>query len=128
MPNTPRKNPTQERLRLEVDALLMAGAHILKFEGIEHFDVQRISQIAGLSVQTLQRYFEGADHILATLRKRNEAWFDECVQREFSRMRDLPTESAARGRAALVRAMHWDDAAEAPSSEETEASALPPAS
>jgi len=81
----PRKTPRQERSRLTVDAILMAAAHILKTEGPERATTNRIAEKAGVSIGSLYQYFPNKEAIVALLRERHGAFFDEQVRDEFER-------------------------------------------
>ena len=109
MPDAPRKQPTQERARATVDAILMAAAHILKKEGFEQASTNQIARVAGVSIGSLYQYYPNKQAIIGELRKRNEEWFWECVSSEFERVRSLPIRPAARAMVSLLIALHASD-------------------
>jgi AcrR family transcriptional regulator len=66
-----RKSPSQGRAEATVEAILAATAHILKTEGWEAVNTNRVAAGAGVSIGSLYQYFPGRDAILAELGRRH---------------------------------------------------------
>jgi len=58
-----RRPPKRERSRETVRAIVQAGERILLQEGIEHFTIKRIAEVAGVGKATLYEYFASADEV-----------------------------------------------------------------
>jgi AcrR family transcriptional regulator len=69
----PRKQPSQERSRFTVDAILEAAADILVRDGFQRLTTNRIAERAGVNIASLYQYFPGKDAIVAELRRRHGA-------------------------------------------------------
>lgn len=67
----PRKQPSQERSRFTVDAILEAAADILVREGFARLTTNRIADRAGVNIASLYQYFPGKEAIVAELRRRH---------------------------------------------------------
>src|ERR1700729_3149422 len=92
----PRKNASQERSRLTVDALLEATARILVREGFDKASTNRIAEVAGVSVGSLYQYFPSKEALVAALIDRHNQEVMRAVQNELSEVQDLPLEEAVR--------------------------------
>jgi AcrR family transcriptional regulator len=75
----PRKEPTQERSRALVDAILDAAVRVFTANPADAFEVReaakqssvnRIAEVAGVSIGSLYQYFPGRDAIVAALVRR----------------------------------------------------------
>ena len=83
----PRKRPTQSRAKATFQAILDAAARILKKEGYDSANTNRIADEAGVSIGTLYDYFGSKEAIFAELKRRylqvrfelSEAVFDEAL-------------------------------------------------
>jgi AcrR family transcriptional regulator len=64
---SPRKKPAQERSKETVRALLQAAARILEQEGYERTSVNRIADVAGVSVGSLYQYFPTKEALVAAV-------------------------------------------------------------
>jgi len=67
----PRKQPSQERSRFTVEAILEAAADILVREGFARLTTNRIADRAGVNIASLYQYFPGKEAIVAELRRRH---------------------------------------------------------
>ena len=74
----PRKEPSQERSRALVDALVEATARILETQGPEEVTTNRVAEIAGASIGSLYQYFPNKESLLAAV-----------IERELSHDMDL---------------------------------------
>lgn len=61
------KQPRQERSRQTREAILQAGAQILRQEGLLGFNTNRVAEIAGVSIGSLYQYFPDKEEILREL-------------------------------------------------------------
>ncbi|WP_437960199.1 TetR/AcrR family transcriptional regulator [Sorangium sp. So ce119] len=68
---TPRKQPTQERSRATVEAILQATAYILVREGYARLTTNRVAQRAGVNVASLYQFFPSKEALLAELHRRH---------------------------------------------------------
>ncbi len=103
---SPRKVPVQRRSRATVDAILMATAHILQTEGFDRASTNRVAKLAGVSIGSLYQYFPNRHAMVATLRRRHEEWFRECLHAEFARIAALPLRDALRRLVDLLIDLH----------------------
>lgn len=67
----PRKQPTQERSRATVDAILQATAYILVREGYAKLTTNRVAERAGVNIASLYQYFPGKEALVAELQRRH---------------------------------------------------------
>ena len=67
----PRKNASQERSRLTVDALIEATARILVREGFDKASTNRIAEVAGVSIGSLYQYFPNKLALVEAVRLRH---------------------------------------------------------
>lgn len=103
---SPRKAPVQRRSRATVDAILMATAHILQTEGFDRANTNRVAKLAGVSIGSVYQYFPNRDAIVATLRRRHQEWFRECLHAEYARIVALPLRDALRRFVDLLIDLH----------------------
>jgi AcrR family transcriptional regulator len=68
---SPRKQPTQQRSRETVAAILDAAAQVFESQGYEAGTTDRIAERAGVSVGSLYQYFPSKDVILVALAARH---------------------------------------------------------
>jgi AcrR family transcriptional regulator len=96
----PRKSPRQTRSQATVDALLEAGARVLREDGFEKASVNRIAGVAGVSVGSLYQYFPSKDALVAAIVKRHYERMLDAFHKNLFDFGQLPVEQAAR---AVVR-------------------------
>ncbi len=82
---SPRRVPRQARAKVTRDAILEAGAQLLRGAELAAFTTDRIAEVAGVSIGTLYQYFPSKDAVLVGL-----------AERELARMGELLIEYAAR--------------------------------
>ena len=92
----PRKNASQERSRLTVDALLEATARILVREGFDKASTNRIAEVAGVSVGSLYQYFPSKEALVAALIDRHNRQVMQAIQGELAEALKLSMEEAVR--------------------------------
>lgn len=69
-PTTPRKQPSQERSRVTVEAILDAAAQVLEEHGYPGGTTNRIAARAGVSIGSLYEYFPNKDAVVVALAER----------------------------------------------------------
>src|SRR3546814_3035933 len=78
----PRKNPSQERSRATVNALVEATARILVKEGFDKASTNHIAELAGVSVGSLYQYFPGKEALVAAVVERHNLEIMQTVRAE----------------------------------------------
>lgn len=63
----PRKNPSQDRAKRTVDAILQATAHILREEGADGLSTNKVAKRAGVSIGSLYQYFPNKTSLILAL-------------------------------------------------------------
>jgi AcrR family transcriptional regulator len=106
VPERKGRTPRQPRARATVDAILVAAAHILKTEGRERLNTNRVAELAGVSVGSLYQYFPNKEAVLHALRERYGAWFDAALHEEIDKGDVLPLRAAVRSAVDRILAMH----------------------
>ena len=96
VPVPSRKTPQQARARATVDAIILAAAHILRSEGLEALNTNRIAQVAGVSIGSVYQYFPNKEGILAELRERHTDWFESEVRAGIERGAAQPLRKGVR--------------------------------
>jgi AcrR family transcriptional regulator len=94
---SPRKQPTQERAKATVDAIVAAAAQVLIAHGYERTTTARVARRAGVSVGSLYQYFPNKEALVAELIERHA---DELV----ATVRDVLLRHSCATLAACVRA------------------------
>jgi AcrR family transcriptional regulator len=92
----PRKSPRQTRSQATVEALLEAGARVLRDDGYEKASVNRIAGVAGVSVGSLYQYFPSKEALVAAIVKRNSDRMLEVFQRDLFELAHLPFDEGVR--------------------------------
>ncbi|MGY4428446.1 AcrR family transcriptional regulator [Bradyrhizobium sp. F1.13.1] len=95
-PTKPRKNASQERSRVTVDALVEATARILAKEGFEKASTNRIAEVAGVSVGSLYQYFPGKEALVAAVIDRHNEEIMQVVRAALTEVAEMPIEKAVR--------------------------------
>ncbi|QSQ20445.1 TetR/AcrR family transcriptional regulator [Pyxidicoccus parkwayensis] len=94
----PRKQPTQERSRATVDALVQATADLLVRDGYEKLTTNRVAERAGVNIASLYQFFPGKDALVAEVRRRH-------VEAQQVAMREAMKELQGKGLEETVRAL-----------------------
>jgi len=105
----PRKNASQERSRLTVDALLEATARILVREGFDKASTNRIAEVAGVSVGSLYQYFPSKEALVAALIDRHNRQVMQAIQGELAEALKLSMEEAVRRLVSIAVKAHRID-------------------
>jgi AcrR family transcriptional regulator len=92
----PRKSPRQTRSHATVEALLEAGARVLREDGYEKASVNRIADVAGVSIGSLYQYFPSKDALVAAIVKRHTERTLDVFQRDLLALAHLPIEDGVR--------------------------------
>jgi AcrR family transcriptional regulator len=91
---SPRKQPTQSRAQVTVQAILEASAHILETRGLAGFNTNAIAEKAGVSIGSLYQYFPGKDSITVALIQQFEVELVESIAAAMRESRDKPLSTA----------------------------------
>ena len=67
-----RKNPSQQRSKATVEAILDAGARLLLSIGYDKASTNKVAEKAGISIGSLYEYFPGKEAIFAEIRRRED--------------------------------------------------------
>jgi AcrR family transcriptional regulator len=90
---TLRKQPTQGRSRVTVEAILTAAAQVFEAHGFAAGTTNRIAEVAGVSIGTLYQYFSDKEAVAVALLERHVAdtgrRLDEWVGHVLSEQHDL---------------------------------------
>ena len=76
----PRKSASQERSRATVDALLEATARVLLKEGYDRASINRIAEVAGVSIGSLYQYFPSKEALVAAVIDRHTREISEATR------------------------------------------------
>lgn len=106
---TARKQPTQERSRHTVDALLSATARVLVRDGYDRASTNRIAEEAGVSIGSLYQYFPSKEALVAALIERHTWEMTELLRDALVRVLDRPIPEAASELVRLMIASHGID-------------------
>ena len=95
-PITPRKTPTQGRAHFTVNAILEATAHILREEGYEQLNTNRVAARAGISIGSLYQYFSNKETLIAELRRQHFEDIRGEMEKAYRQAENLSFEAASR--------------------------------
>ena len=79
-----RRQPTQERARETVSAILDAVIRLLRRGGSRSITTNRIAEVAGVSIGSVYQYFPGKRAIFAALHERHIQQVDRLLQQKMS--------------------------------------------
>jgi AcrR family transcriptional regulator len=99
----PKKSPRQARSAATFDAIVEAGARILRDGGYEALTTNRVAETAGVSVGSLYQYFPNKEAILVEMVRRHLADLESGIAQIAARADDLTLEE-------LVAALIEDNA------------------
>jgi AcrR family transcriptional regulator len=102
----PRKQPSQDRSRATVDALIEATARILVRESFDKASTNRIAEQAGVSIGSLYQYFPSKEALVAAVIDRHKQELMQVARDALARVGKLPLEEAVRELVALAVATH----------------------
>ena len=92
----PRKNATQDRSRMTVDALIEATARILVRDGFDKASTNRIAEEAGVSIGSLYQYFPGKEALVVAVIERHTKETMKVVQAALAKVSTQPVKHAVR--------------------------------
>lgn len=92
----PRKEASQDRSRVTVDALIEATARILVREGFDRASTNRIAAQAGVSVGSLYQYFPSKEALVAAVIDRHHQELMQIVRSVLAEVAAQPLEQAMR--------------------------------
>jgi AcrR family transcriptional regulator len=105
----PRKDPSQERSRATVDALVEATARILVRESFDRASTNRIAEEAGVSIGSLYQYFPSKEALVGAVIDRHKEELMRFARGTLEEVRSLPVEAAVRKLVILAIEAHRVD-------------------
>ncbi len=108
-PKALKKQPKQERSQVMIETLLQATARILRREGRDSLNTNRIAEVAGVSVGSLYQYFPNKESLVDALRERYDAQFLERLIRALGNTAQLPPRRALRAFVRFIIDIHRED-------------------
>jgi AcrR family transcriptional regulator len=105
----PRKQASQERSRVTVDALVEATARILVREGFDRASTNHIAATAGVSVGSLYQYFPSKEALVAAVIDRHQQELLQLVRDVLLEVAALPIGKAVRRLVAVAIEAHRID-------------------
>ena len=91
---TPRKQPSQERARATVDAILSATARLLVKEGYDRASTNKVALAAGVSIGSLYQYFPSKEALVAALIDRHSGQMMAAFEEQLAEASGLPLREA----------------------------------
>lgn len=92
----PRKEPSQDRSRATVDAIVDAAARILVKDGYDAFTTNRVAEKAGVSIGSLYQYFPNKEALLSELMRRHTEELEKGVEQMMERAKSAPLADVVR--------------------------------
>jgi AcrR family transcriptional regulator len=105
----PRKQASQERSRVTVDALIEATARILVREGFDKASTNRIAEEAGVSVGSLYQYYPSKEALVAAVIDRHNQQLMQIALGALAEVASQPIEKAVRRLVAVAIEAHRID-------------------
>lgn len=102
----PRKQASQTRSRVMVDALVEATARILVCDGFDKASTNRIADVAGASIGSLYQYFPSKEALVAAVIDRHDSQIMRRVRTALSDIAAQPIERAVRSLVAVAVDAH----------------------
>lgn len=96
----PRKKPSQARARVLVDAIREACLRVLREEGPDALNTNRIAEVAGVSIGSLYQYFPNKEAILSEI-------FEEFIRREEQEIHERKAELRESLMRPLPEVLRW---------------------
>jgi AcrR family transcriptional regulator len=93
----PRKKPAQKRSKETVRAIVEAAARILSRDGYERTNVNRVAELAGVSVGSLYQYFPSKEALVAEVARDLAQRTVDVFQEGIVELALLPLRDAVRG-------------------------------
>ena len=92
----PRKQASQQRSRLTVDALVESTARVLVKDGYDRASTNKIAAVAGVSVGSLYQYFPSKEALVAAVIDRHTDELSHVIRGALAKVAALPVEAATR--------------------------------
>jgi AcrR family transcriptional regulator len=92
----PRKIPRQSRSQATVDAIVEAATRILRSEGFERTNVNRVAELAGVSVGSLYQYFPTKEALIGAVATRLSQRMMAAFTADLGELAGLPLADAVR--------------------------------
>ncbi len=105
----PRKQASQARSRVTVDALVDATARILVRDGYDKASTNRIADMAGVSIGSLYQYYPSKEALVAAVIDRHNRQITRRVRTVLTEIASLPIERAVRRLVAFAIEAHRID-------------------
>jgi AcrR family transcriptional regulator len=102
----PRKQPTQQRSRGTVEAILQAAAYILVKRGWQALTTNSVAERAGVNIASLYQFFPNKESILAELERRHVAETRASIVEVFARHQGDSLEARVRTLVEAALAAH----------------------
>ncbi|MEM9191217.1 MAG: TetR/AcrR family transcriptional regulator [Myxococcota bacterium] len=103
---TPRKEPTQDRSRVTVDAILEATEKVFVQEGYESANTNRVAEVAGVSIGSLYQYFPSKESLLSALAIHVKEEMVQDLSDELLNLSDAPIHEIPRGISSVIFAAY----------------------
>jgi AcrR family transcriptional regulator len=87
-----RRNPSQERAKVTVDAMLDAAVKLLKRGGAFSITTNRIAETAGVSIGSVYQYFPNRNALFVALHERHIGVVAEVIRRRLTECGDSSLE------------------------------------
>jgi AcrR family transcriptional regulator len=108
---TPRKQPSQQRSKDTVDAILDATTRVLKQVGFDGLTTNAVAERAGVSIGSVYQYFPNKEALVSALIDRHVHEMNAAVLGELARVATMPVAQAARAVIELTLSAHAIDPA-----------------
>jgi AcrR family transcriptional regulator len=104
-----RREPTQKRAQVTVDAVLDAAVKLLKRNGVAALTTNRIADMAGVSIGSVYQYFPNKQAIFIALHRRHISQVDDVVERVLKYGDDMALSDIVSALLAAIVQLHHVD-------------------
>jgi AcrR family transcriptional regulator len=101
--------PKQARAQETVEVILAAAARVLKKDGFEKTNTNRIAETAGVSIGSLYQYFPSKDALVAALADKHMNEMSEVIAETATKLWTAPLRTAVRELVAMMLRAHAVD-------------------
>lgn len=99
---TQRKQPTQTRSRLMVEAIVKATTQVLLKEGYEACTTNRVAEAAGVSIGSVYQYFPNKEALVVAVLERYQGELRDAMVVRLAELATADLETAVRGMVAAM--------------------------
>lgn len=99
---TQRKQPTQSRSRLMVEAIVKATTQVLLKEGYEACTTNRVAEAAGVSIGSVYQYFPNKEALVVAVLERYQGELRDAMVVRLAELATADLETAVRGMVAAM--------------------------